>query len=105
MSTVFILFQPQHTLTVMNIPDKNHKTVQNTLNLPPMLVFDYLVHPQRILTSSKFFSQTMKQKSFQISVLRVKGSNFSLVGTRSKAMRRSETRLKPTPPPTPAQRN
>ena len=73
MSTVFILFQSKNTRTVMNIPDKNRETVQNTLNLPPILVFDYLVHPQRILTSSKFFSQAVKQKSFLISLLRGNG--------------------------------
>ena len=61
----------------MNIPDKNHKTVQNTLNLPSILVFDYLVHPHRNRRSSKFFSQPAKQKSLLMSVLRVNGLNFS----------------------------
>ena len=74
-------------------------------NLPPILVFDYLVHPQRIWRSSKFFSQPAKQKSFLMLVLRVNGLNFSLGGTKSKVMRRSDTWLKLTPPPPPLPQN
>ena len=98
MSTVFILFQPKDTRTVMNNPDKNHETVQNTLNLPPILVFDYLVHPQRILTSSKFFPASQAKILSDLSS-EGKGLNFCPGGTRSKVRRRSDTWLKTTRPP------